>query len=53
MRIFSFLDDSYDVIAVIKAKDHKSCLEKIKSLGLGENTPYFSEPIEECLYYTH
>ncbi len=53
MKIFSFLDENYDVVAVIKAKDYKSSLKQAKLLGLGKNTPYFSEPIGECLYYTN
>lgn len=52
MRIFSFLNDCHEVIAVVKALTYKESLKKVKKVGINKQTPYFSEPVEECLYYT-
>jgi len=51
MKIFSFLNANHEVIAVVKAKNHKSSLKKVAELNITKTTPYFSEPLEECLYY--
>jgi hypothetical protein len=53
MRIYTFLNDTHEVIAVVKAQNYKKSLKKAKNFGINEKTPYFSEPVEECLYYTY
>jgi len=52
MRIFSFLNENHEVIAVVKAENHKKSLKKVKNLDINKKTPYFSEPVEESLYYS-
>ena len=51
MKIYTFLNDSYDVIAIVKAEDYEASLMKVKDLLIDENTKYYSEHQEESEYY--
>jgi hypothetical protein len=53
MKLFTFLNKNYDVIEVVKAKDHQTSLLKAKSDEINQNTPYYSEYIDQSEYYTY
>lgn len=51
MKIFTFLDSSYEVLETVKAQDYLTSLEKVKNASIDIHTPYYSEYLKESEYY--
>lgn len=51
MKIYTFLNDSYEIIETVKATDYESSLKKVKSVYIDIHTPYYSENLEDSEYF--